>query len=114
MIASIASIQRAVADHHGLPSTAMTSVSRCREWAWPRQEAMYLAKQLSPFSLTTLGHHFGHRHHTTVLHGIRAVEQRIRNDPQTRRALLAVGALLTPVHGDEPKSTIELTPERRD
>lgn len=37
--------------------------------------AMYLAKELTPFSLKTIGLHFGGRDHSTVIHAYRSIEE---------------------------------------
>ena len=84
-------IQEAMAAHYGLELADMTSPCRCRDVAWPRQEAMYLARKLTPLSLPRIGQLFGDRDHTTVIHAIRAVEQRISERwPDTLAALEAV------------------------
>jgi chromosomal replication initiator protein len=40
---------------------------------WPRQIAMYLAKELTQKSLPEIGELFGGRDHTTVLHAVRKI-----------------------------------------
>ncbi|MDG6910434.1 MAG: chromosomal replication initiator protein DnaA, partial [Nitrososphaerota archaeon] len=47
----------------------------------PRQLAMYLCKELTDASLPEIGRKFGGKHHTTVLHSIRKVEERMAKDP---------------------------------
>jgi chromosomal replication initiator protein len=76
----IARIQASVALSYEIRPEHMKSVCRWRSVAWPRQVAMYLAKHLTPHSLTTIGHHFGDRDHSTVISAIRAVEKRMAND----------------------------------
>jgi chromosomal replication initiator protein len=53
----------------------MYSARRARNVARPRQVAMYLAKQLTSRSLPEIGRKFGGRDHTTVMHGVKRVEQ---------------------------------------
>jgi Bacterial dnaA protein helix-turn-helix len=48
--------------------------------AFPRQLAMYLARQLTGASLVEIGRQFGGRHHTTVLHSIEKIEEVRRSD----------------------------------
>lgn len=50
---------------------------------------MYLARRLTPLSLPEIGRRFGGRDHTTVLHGVRAVETRLAADD--RLAALSIG-----------------------
>lgn len=47
----------------------------------PRQEAMYLAKTMTPASLPAIGRRLGGRDHTTVLHGVRKISERIADVP---------------------------------
>jgi len=60
-------------------------------YALPRQLAMYLVRQLTGASLEVIGHQFGGRHHTTVLHSIRKIAEMRRSDtdldPTVRRLM---------------------------
>jgi len=47
----------------------------------PRQIAMYLAKTLTLRSLPWIGHRFGGRDHTTVLHAVRKMDAQVQADP---------------------------------
>jgi len=49
--------------------------------------AMFLARELTPQSLPAIGRSFGDRDHSTVIHAIRNVERRLRDDPATASAL---------------------------
>lgn len=91
-------IQELVALSYGIHPKCMTARDRDRSFAWPRQVAMYLTRELTKRSLPSIGKAFGKRHHTTILHGIRAVEQRIKANPDyeadvsaLRRVLRSVG-----------------------
>ncbi len=75
----IRTIQREVAAYYKLPLSYMTSRSNLRTHARPRQVAMYLARELTPHSLTVIGQWFD-RDHSTVIHGIRQVEWLCRRD----------------------------------
>jgi chromosomal replication initiator protein len=46
----------------------------------PRQVAMYICKQLTPASLPEIGKSFGGKHHSTVIHSIRKVEEMRKTD----------------------------------
>lgn len=70
---TIASIIAAVAARHQLKPEQIIAQDRHRQLARPRMEAYWLARQVTDKSLPELGRVFK-RHHTTVLHGIRAVE----------------------------------------
>jgi len=45
-----------------------------------RHVAMYLARQLTRRSLPQIGRRFGDRHHTTVMHAVRSIEERIKTN----------------------------------
>ena len=46
----------------------------------PRQVAMYLCKTLTTASLPEIGKSFGGKHHSTVIHSIRKVEEMRQSD----------------------------------
>jgi chromosomal replication initiator protein len=84
---SIAEIQAAACDHFGLSAEELLSPSRAPRIAWPRQVAMYLARELTDESLPAIGRHFGGRDHTTVLHACRRAKARIADDNASRTAV---------------------------
>jgi chromosomal replication initiator protein len=53
---------------------------RSRRVMLPRQVCMCLARQLTELSLGQIGRYFGGRHHSTVLHACRKLEQSLRQD----------------------------------
>ncbi len=72
---TIDSIIRQVAEKFSLPPSQPKQKTNQRKIAYPRQIAMYLAKDLTPASLPEIGRAFGGKHHTTVLHSVRKIEQ---------------------------------------
>ncbi len=54
---------------------------------FPRQVAMYIAKQATGASLQEIGKQFGGRHHTTVLHSINKIERLRRSDENLNRTI---------------------------
>jgi len=75
----IAHIQATVAAYYDVPLAELKSARRSKIVAWPRQVAMYLARELTPKSLPDIGRRFD-RDHTTVIHAIKAVEAKIARD----------------------------------
>ncbi|MFZ5963514.1 chromosomal replication initiator protein DnaA [Thalassococcus sp. BH17M4-6] len=71
---SIEEIQRKVADHYNIRISDLVGPKRVRNFARPRQVAMYLCKQLTSRSLPEIGRKFGGRDHTTVMHGVKRIE----------------------------------------
>jgi chromosomal replication initiator protein len=91
----VADIQRAVADHYGLPIEAMrepdgASGSRQRERARPRQVAMRLATHLTEHSLVRIGQFFGNRDHSTVISACKNVDRLRRDDEKLDRFMCRV------------------------
>jgi chromosomal replication initiator protein len=81
---SLAEIQRATCEYFGLSSEELLSASRARRVAWPRQLAMYLAREFTRESLPAIGRQFGGRDHTTVLHAWRRTSARLVIDDVAR------------------------------
>jgi chromosomal replication initiator protein len=84
---TITQIQAAACEHFGLSSSELLSTSRSARVAWPRQLAMYLARELTESSLPAIGREFGGRDHTTVLHACRRASERITGDAGAREAV---------------------------
>jgi hypothetical protein len=78
--ATISEVQAVVAEIHNIPREALKSNCRKRIWAWPRQEAMKLARELTGHSYPSIARHFGDRDHTTVLYADRKIAAREPED----------------------------------
>lgn len=79
---TIEEIQRKVAEHYNVRLSDMIGPKRLRTIARPRQVAMYLAKHLTTRSLPEIGRRFGGRDHTTIMHGIRKIDELMGADQQ--------------------------------
>ena len=79
---SVEEIQRKVAEHYNIRLSDMIGPKRVRTFARPRQVAMYLCKKLTSRSLPEIGRRFGGRDHTTVMHGVRRIEELRTSDGQ--------------------------------
>ena len=77
---SIEDIQRKVAEHYNIKLADLVGQKRVRTIARPRQVAMYLAKQMTTRSLPEIGRRFGGRDHTTIMHGVRKIEELCAED----------------------------------
>ncbi|HSY38811.1 MAG TPA: chromosomal replication initiator protein DnaA, partial [Polyangia bacterium] len=84
---SVAEIQERACQHFGLTAEELLSSSRTARIAWPRQVAMYLARELTDESLPVIGRHFGGRDHTTVLHAWRRTTAKLADDSSSRQAV---------------------------
>ena len=75
-------IQQLTADAFGVTRDELLSHSRRPAVAWPRQIAMYLAREHTGETLPAIAARFGGRNHTTVLHAWRRTGERIASDPE--------------------------------
>ena len=73
-------IQKHVADYYQLKLTELKSRNNAKSISTPRQVAMYLCKSLTTASLPEIGRSFGGKHHSTVIHSIRKVEDLRKQD----------------------------------
>ncbi len=73
-------VQKAVADHYSLKLADLKSKNNSKSVAMPRQIAMYLCKALTSASLPEIGKSFGGKHHSTVIHSIRKIEDLRQKD----------------------------------
>lgn len=80
-------IQKKVAEHFDIRLADMTSKRRPENIAFPRQVAMFLARQMTESSLNTIGEAFGGRDHGTVLHACRLVKDRMEIDSNVRQTV---------------------------
>ncbi|MGI9389183.1 MAG: chromosomal replication initiator protein DnaA [Boseongicola sp.] len=79
---TVEEIQRKVSDHFNIRLSDLIGPKRVRTFARPRQIAMYLSKRLTSRSLPEIGRRFGGRDHTTVMHGVRKIEELKQKDSQ--------------------------------
>jgi chromosomal replication initiator protein len=77
---SIDIIQRVVADYFSLLSSDIKGKKRSQNIVFPRQIAMYIAREITGFSTTEVGQSFG-RDHTTVMHACQKIDERKQADP---------------------------------
>jgi chromosomal replication initiator protein len=78
---TIESIVKTVAEKFTLQPSQLKQKTNERKIAYPRQIAMYLAKELTSASLPEIGRAFSGKHHTTVLHSIQKIDQLRQRDP---------------------------------
>jgi chromosomal replication initiator protein len=77
---TIEQIQKFVADYYQLKLAELKSRNNSKSVAMPRQVAMYLCKNLTHASLPEIGRSFGGKHHSTVIHSIKKVEDLRKKD----------------------------------
>ena len=79
---TVEEIQRKVSEHYNIRLSDMIGPKRLRTFARPRQVAMYLAKNMTNRSLPEIGRRFGGRDHTTVMHGVKRIDELRSADSQ--------------------------------
>jgi chromosomal replication initiator protein len=84
---NIEGIQKKVAECYDIRLADMTSKRRPENIAFPRQVAMFLSRQMTESSLSTIGEAFGGRDHGTVMHACRLVKDRMEMDSNVRQAV---------------------------
>jgi chromosomal replication initiator protein len=77
---SIELIQDEVSERFSLSREELIGDKRSQNIVYPRQVAMYLARELTDSSLPKIGRHFGGRDHTTVIHATSKIARLIRED----------------------------------
>ena len=69
-------------EYYNIRQSDMMSANRARAIARPRQVAMYLCKKLTTRSFPEIGRKFGGRDHTTVMYGVKKIEELMQVDSQ--------------------------------
>jgi len=97
---TIDKISQLVCERFQVKIADLRSKRRGRSISTPRQMIMFLARKLTSLSLDEIGDYFGGRDHSTVLYGVRKVEERYRTDPTLAATLERMadrlGGRLTP------------------
>ena len=84
---TIEMIQKFVADRYSLKISEIKAKNNSKSIAVPRQIAMYLTKSLTSASLPEIGKEFGGKHHSTVIHSIRKIDDLRKQDPEFDRLI---------------------------
>ena len=74
-IVTVEKIQKLVCHKYKIKLAQLKAKNNSPKFSFPRQIAMYLAKELTDTSMPEIGKKFGGKHHTTVLHSIRKIER---------------------------------------
>jgi chromosomal replication initiator protein len=86
-LVTIDDILRRVAEVFHVKPQDLRAKTRTKAVAFPRQVAMYLARQLTSDSYADIGRGFGGKDHTTVLHAVNKIDAMLQQDPKLRRTL---------------------------
>jgi chromosomal replication initiator protein len=92
---TIESIVKAVAEKFSLQPAQLKQKTNEQKIAYPRQIAMYLAKELTSASLPEIGKAFNGKHHTTVLHSVQKIDRLRQLSPDLNRL---INSLIDSIH----------------
>lgn len=84
-VITIDNIIDVVASHYELSIDQICSANRSSNVAYPRQIAMYLCKQLTPASLKEIAAKLGKKDHSTILHGIKKIEEDLDDEKKANK-----------------------------
>ena len=84
------SIITAVSSFFVLQPAQLRSKSNAKSVAVPRQIAMYLCRELTHQSFPQIGKFFGGKHHTTVMHSIKKINELRKKDPDISDAVMKI------------------------
>lgn len=91
---SVAVIQQEVCKHYGITKGELTGNKRSQAIVFPRQIAMYLARELTDLSLPRIGAEFGGRDHTTVMHATAKIQKLMNEQREVYNQVQALTNLI--------------------
>ena len=77
---SVGQIQKTVSDYYNIKVNSLLSKKRTKDIVLARQVAVYLSRELTDLSLTSIGETFGRRDHTTIIHSYIKIKNKIKKD----------------------------------
>jgi chromosomal replication initiator protein len=87
LIVTVEKIQKLICHKFKIKPSQLKSKNNSPKIAFPRQIAMYLAKELTKSSLPEIGKKFGGKHHTTVIHSVRKIDKLRADDPEFNKEI---------------------------
>lgn len=85
-----------VSEHFGVKPEEITSKKRNAEYVQPRQVVMYLCRELTEASFTNIGKLLGKKDHTTIIHGVKKIEEEIRMNDDLRNKVETIKKKINP------------------
>lgn len=84
---SIDLVQKVVSNFFNIKMSDLKVKRKYKGYVIPRQIAMYLSRKLTNASLLEIGEKFGGKDHSTVLHSIKKVEERMSKEPSFKEMI---------------------------
>ncbi len=88
-------IMNIVAEHFDVSPSDITSKKRISEFVIPRQVYMYLCRELTDASLENIAKTLGKKDHTTIIHGINKIEEKIKNNDEIVQKINTIKNILS-------------------
>ena len=85
-----------VAEHYNINVSDLISAKKSRNIAFPRQICMYLCRDLTEISFQDIGHYFGNRDHTTIIHGCDKVQKDLEMDLNLKNTIEVLKKKINP------------------
>ena len=85
-----------VAEHFSVTADDITSKKRNSEFVLPRQVVMYLCRNMLDISLTNIGKILGKKDHTTIIHGIKKIEEDLLTNEELKNKIDIIRKKLNP------------------
>ena len=73
-------IQKVIADNYQISISDLKSKKRDKKYVFPRQVAIYIARELTEISYSELGNEFGGKDHSTIMHAYDKIAESIKLD----------------------------------
>ncbi len=80
-------VQRVVARHFNLKVHDLKSARKLKSMTLPRQVAMYLCREHTNNSFPQIGDEFGGKDHSTVIHAVKSIKLKLKDDNTIRSAI---------------------------
>jgi len=77
---SVSQIQKTISDYYNIKFNSLLSKKRTKDIVLARQVAIYLSRELTDLSLTSIGEAFGGKDHTTIIHSYNKIKNNIKKD----------------------------------
>jgi len=78
---SMDNIIRVVSEHFRLTPNDLKGKKKSQNVVFARQLAMYIGREMTDYSTTEIGQDFGGKDHTTVMHSIKQIKNKLLTDP---------------------------------
>lgn len=88
-------IQQCVAQKYNIEEKLLYSATRRADVALPRQIVMYMTKKYTSHSYSAIAERLGRKNHTTVMHGVKEITNRMSVDPAFAQSISELEQLIT-------------------